>query len=150
MGEKGIGTQEFMQICLVVRDAEKAMQHYMDIFGIEKGILKQIPAPEISKTLYRGKEIITATKYYVFKMGNMVIELTQPDETDSVWKEVLDTQGVGLCYLGVMVEDSAKAVGILEEKGNPKIHYGGTPQSNYTIVDTRDTLGCLLNVKMQK
>lgn len=147
---ESIGTKEFMQICFVVKDADKAMQNFEEIFGVETGTLKQIPAPEVSKTYYRGKEIKTKTKYYVFKMGNLVIEVTQPDETESVWKEVLEENGEGLCYLGVMVDDSSRAVDILESKGNPRIHYGGTPESNYNIVDTRKSLGCLLNVKMQK
>ena len=145
-----IGTTTVMQICLVVKDAEAAMRNFMDLFGVEKGILKQIPAPEVSRTFYHGREITTKTKYYVFKMGNIVFELTEPDDTPSVWKEVLDANGPGLCYLGVMVEDSAATVKFLEQKGNPRIHHGGTPQSNYSIVDTRDSLGFLLNVKMQK
>jgi hypothetical protein len=141
-----IGTKKFMQICLVVKDAEKTME----VVGIEKGTLKQIPPPETSKTFYRGKEINSKTKYYVFKMGDLTIELTQPDDTDSVWKQVYQENGQGLCYLGVMVEDSAKAVEFLEKKGNPKIHHGGTPNSNYNIVDTRKSLGCMLNVKMNR
>jgi Glyoxalase/Bleomycin resistance protein/Dioxygenase superfamily len=146
----GIGTKEFMQICFVVKDAEKAMENYKEIFGIETGTLKEIPPPDRFKTYYHGKEISTKTKYYVFKMGNLVIELTQPDEADSVWKEVLDKNGEGLCYLGVMVGDSERAVEFLEKRGSPRIHHGGTPESNYNIVDTRESLGCLLNVKMQK
>jgi methylmalonyl-CoA/ethylmalonyl-CoA epimerase len=145
-----IGTTTVMQICLVVKDAEAAMRNFMELFGVQKGVLKQIPAPEVSSTFYRGKEISTRTKYYVFKMGNIVFELTEPDDSPSVWKEVLDENGPGLCYLGVMVEDSAATVKFLEQKGNPRIHHGGTPQSNYTIVDTRESLGFLLNVKMQK
>jgi tRNA A58 N-methylase Trm61 len=147
---ENIGTKTIMQICLVVKDAEKTMRNFMDIFGIEKGVMKQIPPPEKSKTYYHGKEIITKTKYYVFKMGDIVVELTEPDEAESVWKEVLEKNGPGLCYLGVMVEDSEKAVEFLEKKGNPRIHYGGTPESNYNVVDTRESLGFLINVKMQK
>ena len=145
-----IGTKKFMQICLVVKDAEKTMQNFMEVFGIEKGTLKIIPPPEVSKTYYRGKEIHSKTKYYVFKMGDLTIELTEPDDTDSVWKQVYQESGQGLCYLGVMVEDSAKAVELLEKKGNPKIHHGGTADSNYNIVDTRKSLGCMLNVKMNR
>jgi len=147
---ESIGTTTIMQICLVVKDAEAAMHNFMELFGVEKGVLKQIPAPEVSRTFYRGKEISTKTKYYVFKMGSVIVELTEPDDSPSAWKEVLDRDGPGLCYLGVMVEDSAASVKFLEEKGNPAIHHGGTPQSNYTIVDTRESLGFLLNVKMQK
>lgn len=145
-----VGTKKFMQICLVVKDAEATMKNFMDVFGIEKGTLKQIPPPEKSPTYYRGKQIVTKTKYYVFKMGDLVIELTEADDAPSVWKEVYDKQGPGLCYLGIMVEDSAKAVEFLAEKGNPLIHHGGTPESNYNIVDTRESLGFLTNVKMQK
>jgi hypothetical protein len=145
-----IDTTTIMQICLVVKDAEATMRNFMDLFGIEKGVLKQIPPAEKSKTYYHGKEITTSTKYYVFRMGNIVFELTQPDDSPSVWKEVLDKNGQGLCYLGIMVEDSAKVVSLLEKKGNPRIHHGGTPESNYSIVDTRESLGFLMNVKMQK
>jgi hypothetical protein len=145
-----IGTTTIMQICLVVKDAEATMRNFMDLFGIEKGVLKQIPPAEKSKTYYHGKEITTATKYYVFRMGDIVFELTQPDDSPSVWKEVLDKNGQGLCYLGVMVEDSTKVVDFLAKKGNPRIHHGGTPESNYSIVDTRESLGFLMNVKMQK
>ena len=145
-----IGTKAFMQICLVVKDAEKTMKSFMEVFGIEKGTLKVIPQPETSPTIYRGKQIRTSTKYYVFKMGDMTIELTEPDETPSVWKEILDQEGQGLCYLGVMVPDSAKAVQELEKAGNPCIHYGGTEKSNYNVVDCRESLGFYMNVKMQK
>jgi len=145
-----IDTTTIMQICLVVKDAEATMRNFMDLFGIEKGVLKEIPPAEKSRTYYRGKEISTKTKYYVFKMGSIVFELTQPDESPSAWKEVLDTTGPGLCYLGIMVEDSARVVRFLEQKGNPRIHHGGTPESNYNIVDTRESLGFLMNVKMQK
>ena len=145
-----IGTKTIMQICLVVEDAEKTMQNFMRVFGIDKGTIKQMPAPEVSKTFYRGKQIASKARYYVFRMGDLVIELTEPDDTPSVWKEMYDSNGPGLCYLGVMVEDSAKAVRTLEEMGSPCIHHGGTPASNYNVVDTREALGFLMNVKMQK
>jgi len=148
---ESIGTKTIMQICLVVKDAEKTMRNFMEVFGVEKGTLKEIPAPETGfRTIYRGKQIRTKTKYYVFKMGDIVIELTEPDDVPSVWKQVYDEQGQGLCYLGVMVEDSKKAVDLLEKKGNPCIHYGGSDVSNYNIVDARESLGFLVNVKMQK
>ena len=147
---ESIGTKAFMQICLVVKDAEKTMKNFMEVFGIEKGTLKVIPEPEAYRTIYRGKQIKTKTKYYVFKMGEMTIELTEPDEVPSVWKEIFDDQGQGLCYLGVMVPDSAKAVKELEKAGNPCIHYGGNEKSNYNVVDCRESLGFYMNVKMQK
>ncbi len=100
---ESIGTKAFMQICLVVKDAEETMKNFMEVFGVEKGTLKYIPEPETFRTIYRGKQIKTKTKYYVFKMGEMTIELTEPDEVPSVWKEIFDDQGQGLCYLGVMV-----------------------------------------------
>jgi len=147
---ESIGTKAFMQICLVVKDAEKTMRNFMDIFGIEKGTLKPVPPPEAFKAFYRGKVLDSKAKYYMFTMGELHIELMQPDDTDSVWKEEFDRNGQGLCYLGVMVEDSKKAVEFLEKKGNPLIHYGGTPDQNYNVVDTRESLGFLMNVKMNR
>ena len=49
-----------------------------------------------------------------------------------------------------MVEDSKKAVELLESKGNPCIHHGVTESSNYSVVDTRESLGFLTNVKMRR
>ncbi len=145
-----VGTKKFMQICFVVKDAERAMESFMDLFGVEKGALKQIPPPETYDTFYHGKKIASKTKYYVFQMGELTIELTQPDDTDSVWKEVFERNGEGLCYLGVMVNDSAESVRFLESKGNKRIHWGGSADSNYNIIDTRKSLGFLLNVKMNR
>jgi methylmalonyl-CoA/ethylmalonyl-CoA epimerase len=145
-----IGTKKFMQLCFVVKDAEATMKNFMEVFGIEKGTLKQIPPPETYPTFYHDKPINCKAKYYVFQMGELHIELTQPDDTDSVWKEVFEKNGQGLCYVGVMVEDSAKAVKFLEAKGNKKIHHGGNPDSNYNIVDTTKSLGFMLNVKMNR
>lgn len=145
-----IGANGFMQICLVVRDADRTMKHFKDLLHVEDEKLKTIPSPATAPTFYRGKQIDTKTKYYVFQYGGLTIEITEPDEESSVWKEVLDTRGEGLCYLGVKVDDSEQVVDFLERQGFPRVHYGGTPDSNYNIVDTSEALGFMLNVKTIK
>ncbi len=77
-----IGTKEIMQICLVVRDAEKTWGNFRKVFGIDDAVLKEVPKPDAMKAYYHGK--------------------------------VIDTN------------------------------------SNYNAVDTMGSLGCMLNVKMQK
>jgi len=139
-----LGANRFMQLCLVVKDAEATMRNFMEIFGIDKGVLHRIPPPDH----YRGQEIHSATKYYLFPMGELWIEITEPDDTDSVWKQLHQENGDSLAYMGVRVEDSTAAVSFLTGKGAPVVQHGGTPSHNYHILDTRASLGFMLNVKM--
>ncbi len=142
-----IGGTDIIQINIVVRDIEKTVKNYVRLFGIEMPKIKTMPPYEESNAQYRGKPCRTRAKMCSFKMGAVGIELIEPDDEPSVWKEFLDKKGEGVCYLGLYVENSAETLEFLKSEGVDPVHWGGTPTGNWNSVDAAGLLGVMLNIK---
>ena len=138
----------FIQIAIVVEDIEKAAKTWAELFGI--------PVPKISEThpshdvqlTYRGKPAYYGRKMAVIRCNGFVIELLQPDESDSTFREFLNKHGSGVHHLGFEVGVRRDAiVGELEGMGYAMRTVGYYPGSSWTIVDSEDDLGVNLNIK---
>ena len=135
------------QIAIVVKDLDKAVKYYTEIFKVEPAYVFAIPPQEEAKTQYRGEPTATRARLAVFKMGNIVLELTEPDNEPSSWKEFLDTKGEGVHHIGFMVDDRDAVLNKLDKLGIPVRHYGEYTGGSYTVVDSQEQLGVLLNLK---
>ena len=77
-----------------------------------------------------------------------VIELHEPDENPSTFREFLDKHGNGVHHIGFEVGDRRDAiVGELADMGYDLRTVGISPGSSWTIVDTEEDLGVNLNIK---
>lgn len=146
--DNSIDLKGFIQVALVVEDIEKAARTWADFFGV--------PVPEISDTppshnpnlTYRGKEAYYGLKFAVIQANGFVIELHEPGEGESTFKEYLDRHGNGVHHLGFCAGERRDAiVGELEEKGYSMRTIGYYPGGSWTIVDCEDDLGVNLNIK---
>lgn len=138
-------TKEIIQIGIVVRDVEKAAKKYAELFGIEMPNIR----PAFPNIVYRGTKPTVTGKICSFPMGNMTLELVEPGEGDSSWKEYLDEHGEGVHHIGLMVNDLEKAYEVFAENGIERRQYGGSTWGSYTIMDSKD-MGVLFNVKCNK
>ena len=144
-----IGLEGFIQIALVVDNIEAATKNWAKLFGI--------PAPEIevhgpneSHVLtYRGKPADYKIKFAVIKANGFVIELTQPLEGESTFKEFFDKHGQGVHHLGFEVgERRDDIIAELEKEKSYNLRtVGFYPGSSWTVVDTESDLGVNLNIK---
>jgi len=135
------------QIALVVRDIEKTARQYAEIFGMPMPKIFSIPPVEEAHTTFRGKLTKTRARLAVFDLGSVVLELTQPDDEPSSWKEFLDTRGEGVHHIGFMVDDLDATLDFMAKKGMPERHSGDYPGGRYVFVESAEQLGVLLNVK---
>ncbi len=135
-------TNQIMQIGIVVRDIEKTARKYAEIFGMEMPNIR----PAFPNIVYRGTKPQVTARLCSFTMGNISLELIQPGEEDTSWKEYLDEHGEGVHHIGLMVEDLDKAYGVFAEHGIERRQYGGAGWGSYTIMDSKE-LGVLFNVK---
>lgn len=146
-----IDLKNLIQISLVVKDIEKAAKAWSEIFGVEMPKISRLPAPEECQIYYRGKKTATRAKIACISLGQITIELTEPDEMDSSWKEYMEKHnGNGVHHLGFSVgsdENRDKVVKMLEDRGIGVRHYGYYPGGSYTFVDSEDQLGVILNIK---
>ncbi|WHX49446.1 VOC family protein [Paenibacillus woosongensis] len=144
-----IDPHQICQIALVVKDIEAAAKNYAEIFGVEVPEIWLLAPEEESHTKYRGLPTGTRAKLCVFELGSIILELTEPDEHPSSWKEFLEEKGEGVHHIGFMVKDREEALSALEKRGIPVRHTGEYPGGSYTFVDSEAQLGVLLNLKYE-
>ena len=92
-------------LCIIVKDLDKAVESYSNIFGL--GPFR--PMPEVITIIERrayGKKlegVKHATK--VCKWGDLVIQIVQPIEGPSIEVEWAKKHGPGLMHVDFFVED---------------------------------------------
>lgn len=138
-----LDSNEIIQIGIVVKDIRATVENYVRLFGVDYPNIRNA-FPNI---VYRGKRITTKSQLCSFQLGSVSLELVQPDEDDSSWREFLDEHGEGVHHIGVIVNDLESAYATLEKMDVQKRQFGGAGWGSYTIMDTQETLGVLLNVK---
>ncbi|MFC4809924.1 VOC family protein [Paenibacillus sp. GCM10023250] len=143
-----IGFEGFIQIALVVKDIRKAAETWARFFNVPVPDIAEHPPARNPELTYRGEPAYYGLKFAVIQAGSFVIELHEPDEHDSTFREFLDKHGNGVHHLGFQVGDKRDAViGELEKMGYAMRTVGYYPGSSWTIVDSEDDLGVNLNIK---
>ncbi|SFB49847.1 Glyoxalase/Bleomycin resistance protein/Dioxygenase superfamily protein [Cohnella sp. OV330] len=138
----------FIQIAIVVQDIQKAAETWARFFNIPVPEIRYRPPAPNPDLTYRGKPAEYGLKLANIEAGPFVIELHEPDERDSTFREFLDKHGNGVHHLGFQVGKKRDAiVGELEEMGYAMRTIGYYPGSSWTIVDSEDDLGVNLNIK---
>ncbi len=146
-----INKDEFIQIAIVVRDIEKAAKTWAEVLGTDVPEIKVIEPVHDPGLTYRGKPGYYGLKVANISMGNFVIELHEPDDNESTFKEFLDKHGNGVHHLGFEVGDKRDAIiDDLSEEGYDMRTIGYYPGSSWTIVDSEDDLGVNLNIKPKR
>lgn len=147
--ENKIDKKGFIQICIVVDDIEKALDHWTTIFNIERPKISINPPPGNSDLTYRGEIANYTMKMAVMQADGFLIELVEPDENPSTFREFLNEHGSGVHHLGFEVGDQRDA--IVEElntkKGFDIRTIGIYPGSSWTVMDTEKEMGVNLNIK---
>jgi hypothetical protein len=138
----------FIQVCLVVADVEEAALKWAKIFNVPVPEIKVDPPRNNPKLTYRGKQAYYGIKMAVIRAGTWVVELIEPDENPSTFREFLDKHGNGVHHLGFEVGERRDAIiAELEAEGFDMRTVGYYPGSSWTIVDSEDSLGVNLNIK---
>ncbi len=119
------------------------------MFGVEIPYIMSIPEYEQAKTMFKGEPTETKARLAVFDLGQVVLEITEPDDKPSSWKDFLDNNGEGVDHIAFMTEDREAAVKYFEENDMPVRHYGEYEGGNYTVFDSKDKLGVYVQVKYE-
>jgi len=147
-----IGTSLVARIRVLVRDIDTATRKWSTFLGIEpeigpvdcgKGptmnvVYRGCPAPEaeIRATLFRVAD-------------NLYLELMQPNEFPSVWRDAMDSAGDGLHSIGFFVDDISRAVQSSQDFGAELLQSGdfATGDGKYAYLDFRHDLQTIIEVE---
>lgn len=141
---------DIIQVCIVVKDIEKTLDKYISIFGIERPQIKKVSSYDFAKTTYRGQPSNAQPKLCSFSMGAISLELVEPDNQPSVWREFYDKHGEGVCYLGLWIGDEQETFDFLQVNGISILHTGKTMTGSYNCTDSETELGVIFNLKYKR
>lgn len=139
-----------IQIAIVVSDIESAVDAWCELFDAPRPKVRvKEAAPDPDET-YRGEVANYGLKVAVIDCAErgFVIELHEPDDNPSTFREFLDAHGNGVHHVGFEVGEARDAVvGEVESLGYALRTVGMYPGGSWTIVDGEDRLGVNLNIK---
>lgn len=137
------------QVALVVRNLDKTVKEYAKLFGVPEPEVFCVPEESVAHTQFKGVPTKTRAKLAVFDLGQVVLEITEPDEESSSWKDFLEKNGEGIHHIAFMTDDRETAVKYFEENDMPIRHYGEYEGGNYTVFDSKEKLGTFVQVKYE-
>jgi methylmalonyl-CoA/ethylmalonyl-CoA epimerase len=136
------------QVGLVVHDIEATARKFADVFGLPMPNILETPGYDRSKTIIDGGPSEATAKLAFFQTGQMVVELIQPDEKSSVWRDFLDTHGEGLHHIAFRVEDTKATEQAMAAKGMKTLQQGLYVDGSgmYTYIDSGPQLGAIIEL----
>ncbi|MBO7710249.1 MAG: VOC family protein [Lachnospiraceae bacterium] len=136
----------FVHACVIVDDIQKAIHGYEMFTGTPVAKLKQTGEPESAKVMYMGRPTPARAWQTFFNVGDLRVEILQPDDHPSTWREFLDSCGQGIHHVGFEVDDPEEILGKLEKAGIGIIQTGLYNGGKYIYVDTLDQLGMMIEL----
>ncbi len=138
--EKGIlGTKIVTQIGFVVNDIEKTSQAFADFLGVEKPQWSLTDTNDKTHGEFNGQPCPARAKLAFFHVGETLdIELIEPDETPSVWRNVLNEKGEGVHHIAFVVNGMKEKILALEGNGMKLLQRGENTGGRYAYLDCVD------------
>ncbi len=138
---------ELGQICVVVKNLDEAVKYYWKILGIGPWSIYTAKPPELRDTKVRGKDVEFSMKLAFARVGSIILELIQPLEGESIFKEFLDKKGGGLHHIATYkVDDLDKTVAQFKEQGIDVLQTVKWRGASVVHLDTEEKLGVIIEL----
>ena len=146
--EKGIlGTKIVTQIGFVVNDIEKTSQAFADFLGVEKPQWSLTDTIDKTHGEFNGEPCPARAKLAFFHVGETLdIDRIEPDETPSVWRNVLNEKGEGVHHIAFVVNGMKEKILALEGNGMKLLQRGEYTGGRYAYIDCVDQLKTIVEL----
>ena len=146
--EKGIlGTQIVTQIGILVNNIEEATQNYADFLGVDNPGFVVTNVYEEARTEFKGKSTAARSRLAFFRVGaNLSIELIEPDNEPSTWRESLDKNGEGIHHIAFVINGMKDKILQLEKNNMPLLQKGEYKGGRYAYMDCMKDLKVIVEL----
>jgi catechol 2,3-dioxygenase-like lactoylglutathione lyase family enzyme len=134
------------QICIVVRDLQKTIEHYWVDFGVGPWKIYEFEEPLLRETTIKGKAANYRMRLALCQMDNIFLELIQPLSGQTIYKEFLEEKGEGLHHFGFFVDDLDQGVRNFELNGIGTIQTGRFQKGGFAYLDTQEKFGTVFEL----
>ncbi|MCC7228894.1 MAG: VOC family protein [Fimbriimonadaceae bacterium] len=140
------GTDRVTQIGIVVRNIERTRAEWSKLLGVEEPPIIVTAGFDQAQTFYRGAPSEATAKLCFFNMGQVAIELIEPDGKPSAWQDHLDRHGEGVQHIAVVVPSMTRALSALHDEGISLAMKGEYTGGRYAYVASSEKLGVILEL----
>ncbi|MDF2835024.1 MAG: hypothetical protein K0Q63_664 [Paenibacillus sp.] len=146
MDHNVLGTRTITQIGLVVHDIEAVSAAYASFFGVEKPDWFWTDPADKAMTRYLGEPSEARAKLAFFDMGSLQLELIEPDERPSTWRDYLNERGEGVHHIALVIEGMKDKIMLMEKDGMKLLQKGEYTGGRYAYMDTFEPLKVMLEL----
>lgn len=144
----------FMHVGVVVNNIEDALKRMEKLAAFDQYVVVDFPPKEMNREevqlYYHGEKNWYTARFCFIPMGSTEIELIEPLEGESVWKDFLREKGEGVHHLKYEVESLNEAMAFFKSKGIACTQYGSAVGKNlgktWAYFDTTADLGYVIEV----
>lgn len=135
-----LGTHVVTQIGILVHDIEKTAEEFKKFLGVEPRFVVTDEF-EFAQTHYKGSPTRARARLAFFNAGpSLEIELIQPDQEPSTWREDLNAKGECVHHIAFVIKDMNEKIGKLAEMGMPLLQRGEYTGGRYAYIDATKQL----------
>jgi len=135
-----------VQIGIVVRDIEKASGIWAKLLGMDVPTPVETETADVTNMTHRGKPSPGRAKLAFFALEDISVELIEPIDGPSTWKDFLDRHGEGIHHIAFNVEDMGRSVESLKGIGIEIEQRGDFTGGCYAYTSPSSVLGVILEL----
>jgi len=144
-----VGTHLFAQVGFIVNDIEETKKKWAAFLGVDVPETQLCGDYEVMQTTFQGKPAPEANSLLAFfDVGpGLQLELIQPNEAPSTWRNFLNEHGEGMHHIAFQVKNSAEQVANAEAAGLRLVQHGtyGDGSGEYNYLEAPD-LKCIVEL----
>ena len=144
-----VGTHLFAQVGFIVKDVETTKRKWADFLGVDVPLTQPVGDYAVTQTTFEGRPAPKADCLMAFfDVGpGLQLELIQPNEEPSTWRNFLNEHGEGMHHIAFQVQDSARQVANAEMAGLKLVQHGiyGDGSGEYNYLDAPE-LKCIVEL----
>ena len=144
-----VGSGLVAQVGFVVNDIETTKRKWAEFLGVDVPETQPCGDYEITQTVFEGQPAPKANSLLAFlDVGaGLQIELIQPNDEPSTWRNYLNEHGEGMHHLAFQVKDSKAQIANAEAAGLRLVQHGvyGDGGGEYNYLEAPD-LKCIIEL----
>ena len=146
MTDHTLGTTTVTQVGIIVADIEAKAKAWADVLGLPIPDIMITDAVDKAQTEYDGQPTPARAKLAFFHLGQVDLELIEPIDGPSTWKDQLDEHGDSLHHIAFVIDGMQEKTAYLDAKGIPLVQRGEYSGGRYAYVDGNAQLGAVLEL----